>query len=219
MTEKPATTEPAGTGLSANFNGKSERKFSVMLPAGAYHFNADGSHAKLGGYYDNNGVLQGGQHYNETKNWGLGVEVPLTDSARNGIPTGVAFDTQNVSAFGVIYRNSYADSEKYRNDHTLAIGINWDPLRAAIGTLQMQAGVTVGVAWSQKGSYPDNNEKFSKGAATLMGGLHLGATETTTGLGMGMVIVPPRAGIPSEKVSQEQRPKAGTAMFYLKKDF
>lgn len=183
----PATALPAlgevepHPSLRGGFNMMSERKLSMIIPAGSYHFTHKGDHYRM----------PNGQALNETRNFGLGRAVQTSE---------------NTEAFVVGYRNSYADTRKYRNDVTVMAGVNWDPLKVDMGPLHLKAGLMAGVATTLKGSYADMAPKASKGDFTAMGGLHAEVTHRESGIGIGATLLPP------------SRQSLGVASFYLKKE-
>lgn len=157
--------EPAHPSLRGGFNLMSERKFSAIIPAGAYHFTQQGDHFRL----------HNGDTLNETRNYGLGVAVKTSE------------DTE---VFAVAYRNSYADIKKYKNDVTVMAGVNWDPLKVDMGPLHLKAGLMAGVATTLKGSYADHMPAVSAGRFTAMGGLHAEVVHRESGVGVGATFVP-----------------------------
>ena len=155
--EVPAPAAPA-----TPFNERAASRYSLMVPAGAYHFNSSGQHV---------------QGLNETRNYGLGFTVRVGE------------DTE---AFAVAYRSSFANKPQYKNEVAVAAGVNWDPLKVDLGPLHLKAGLMAGVAYTSKGSYADTAPQVSRGRLTLLGGLHSEAIHKPSGMGLGVTVIPPR---------------------------
>jgi len=141
-------------------------KASVMVPSAAVHIDNAGRHAP---------------GYNETDNRGFGFSAPLK----------IGDSGTSASAFVVGYRSSYANTEKFKDDYAIVAGVNLTPLRAAIGPMDVKAGVTAAVAYTTQGRNAAAAPALSQGKFTLMGSLHAEVTHRQSGVGVGIDVVPP----------------------------
>jgi hypothetical protein len=161
--------EPRTSPLSGGFNQQSAMdRVTIVRPMTSYHVDVRGNHVP---------------GFNE-HNPGAGLSIPLTSQS------GAAGNAPLNLELGA-YRNSYAHQPRYQGDRTLYAGVSYLPLQVDMGRLKASAGVMVGVATTERGSYADNMPKFTKEGITGIAALTARLEDSRTGWGVQAMVVPP----------------------------
>lgn len=161
--------EPRNPSLSDGFNLQSAMdRVTIVRPMTSYHVDVRGNHVP---------------GFNEI-NPGVGMSIPLTREI------GAAGNAPLNLEIGA-YRNSYAHQQRYLGDRTLYAGVSYLPLQVDMGRLHASAGVMVGVATTERGSYANNMPDFTKAGVTGLAALTARLEDSRTGWGVQAMVVPP----------------------------